>query len=136
MTSYVAPQSKAAGNAAWWTDPSVPDPKPLPEIKGWRVLVRPIPNAKKIGSIYIPDEFLEHKDLLRAVGRVVAMGPLCYSREDMRLEGRIDPWCKVGDFVLIPKYSGAKFAVGGVKFIMVNDDEILAVIDSPDRIND
>ena len=129
-------KSKAAGNAGWWTDPKVPDPKPLPKVKGWRILVRPIPNAPKVGSIIIPDEFIEDKDLLRCVGKVVAMGPLCYHRPDMLVEGEVDPWCAVGDYILFPRYSGVKFSYGTVKYLLMNDDEVLAVIADPSKIND
>lgn len=131
------PQAKSAGNSAWWTPTDIPDPTDLPQVKGWRVLVRPIPNAEKVGSIYVPDQYLEHKDLLRSVGRVVCMGPLCYSRTDMLLGGnRKDPWCQVGDFVMLPRYAGAKFSYRGVRFLLVNDDEILAVIADPQAINE
>jgi hypothetical protein len=49
------PTAKSAGNTTWWTDPTIPDPADLPTVRGWRILVRPIPNAPKTkGGIIIP----------------------------------------------------------------------------------
>ena len=54
------PTPKSSGNSSWWTDPQIPDPEPLPEVRGWRILVRPIPNAPKSkGGIIIPDQTIE-----------------------------------------------------------------------------
>lgn len=39
------PTAKSSGNTGWWTDPNTPDPEDLPIVRGWRILVRPIPNA-------------------------------------------------------------------------------------------
>ena len=127
------PTAKSAGNTTWWTDPTIPDPADLPTVRGWRILVRPIPNAPKTkGGIIIPDATIETMDLIRSVGQVKAVGPMAYSRTDMGDE----PWCSVGDYILYPRYSGAKFSYGGVQFLLLNDDEVLAVIQDPARINE
>ena len=126
------PTPKSSGNSSWWTDPQIPDPEPLPEVRGWRILVRPIPKAPKSkGGIIIPDQTIEMMDLIRSVGQVKVIGPKAYTRDDMG-----DPWCKVGDYILYPRYSGAKFSYGGVKFLLLNDDEVLAVVQDPARINE
>ena len=126
------PTPKSSGNVTWWTDPQIPDPADLPEVMGWRILVRPIPNAPKTkGGIIIPDATIETMDLIRSVGQVKAMGPLAYGKEEMG-----PPWCAVGDYILYPRYSGAKFSYGGVKFLLINDDEVLAVIQDPAHINE
>lgn len=127
------PTPKSAGNTTWWTDPTISDPADLPTVRGWRILVRPIPNAPKTkGGIIIPDATIETMDLIRSVGQVKSVGPMAYTRPDM---GET-PWCKVGDYILYPRYSGAKFSYGGVKFLLLNDDEVLAVIQDPARINE
>jgi len=127
------PTPKSSGNTTWWTDPTVPDPVDMPVVRGWRILVRPIPNAPKTkGGIIIPDATIETMDLIRSVGQVKLVGPMAYTRPDMGDTS----WCKVGDYILYPRYSGAKFAYGGVKFLLLNDDEVLAVIQDPARINE
>jgi chaperonin GroES len=126
------PTPKSSGNTTWWTDPTVADPQDLPEVRGWRILVRPIPNAPKTkGGIIIPDATIETMDLIRSVGQVKVVGPMAYGKPEMG--GR---WCEVGDYILYPRYSGAKFSYGGVKFLLINDDEVLAVIKDPARINE
>ena len=78
------PTAKSAGNTTWWTDPTIPDPADLPTVRGWRILVRPIPNAPKTkGGIIIPDATIETMDLIRSVGQVKAVGPMAYTRPDM-----------------------------------------------------
>ncbi|NBT32725.1 MAG: hypothetical protein EBT13_12730, partial [Rhodobacteraceae bacterium] len=75
------PTAKSAGNTTWWTDPTIPDPADLPTVRGWRILVRPIPNAPKTkGGIIIPDATIETMDLIRSVGQVKSVGPMAYSR--------------------------------------------------------
>ncbi len=59
-------------------------------------------------------------DLIRSVGQVKVVGPMAYTRGDMG----DTPWCQVGDYILYPRYSGAKFSYGGVKFLLLNDDEV------------
>jgi co-chaperonin GroES (HSP10) len=131
------PTSKNATNMQWFSDTTISDPKDLPDVKAWRILVRPIPNAPKTkGGIYIPDQTLDYLDVIRSVGRVVSMGPLAYKREDMWVDGEYNPWCKVGDFILYPRYAGAKISYGGVRFLLLNDDECLAVIHDPSRLNE
>lgn len=126
------PTAKSSGNTTWWTDPTIPDPDDLPEVRGWRILVRPIPNAPKTkGGIIIPDATIETMDLIRSVGQVKSMGRMAYGKPEMGGD-----WCQVGDYILYPRYSGAKFAYGGVKFLLINDDEVLAVIKDPARINE
>ena len=38
------------------------------------------------------------------------------------------PWAKVGDSVLFGKYAGIKLESEGVRLVILNDDEIVAVI--------
>jgi len=131
------PTAKSATNMMWFTEENVPDPAP-DEIscEGWKILVRPIPNAPKSkGGIIIPDSTLDVIDLIRSVGRVVKLGPLAYSRQDMLVEGQKRPWCKVGDYILYGRYNGAKFSYGGVKLLWLNDDDCLGVIKDPAKIN-
>lgn len=118
----------------WFTEDTVPDPKPGElSVKGWKILVRPIANAPKTkGGIIIPDATLDYIDLIRSVGRVLAIGPLAYTRPDMGDE----PWCKVGDFVLYGRYAGAKISYGGVKLLFLNDDEVITTVKDPSKLND
>lgn len=121
-----------AGNDLHFTDVDVPDPSPLPQIGLWRILVRPIPAKPKTkGGIILPDQIMDVKDILGTVGRVLAIGPTAFNRPEMLVDGKRSPWFKVGDYVVYSRHAGAKMTYQGVKLILMNDDEPLAVIDNP-----
>ncbi len=126
--------SKASGQSGWFTEVEVPDDPNPPIVKGWRILVRPIPNKPKTkGGIILPDQVLEVKELLGTIGRVISLGPLAYTRADMLVDGKVDPWCKVGDYVTYGRYAGARKLYGGIKYLTINDDEVNEVIPDPSK---
>lgn len=135
MSSFGA-QVDASSNDAWISEAETPDPSPLPKVPGWGILVRPIAiRSKTKGGILLADVTKEDLGLLTNVGRVLAMGPLAYTRDDMREDGKVVPWCKVGDLVAFPKYSGAKFLVRGVKMLLINDDHVKLVVNDVEDLN-
>ena len=85
--------------------------KPLAD----RVLVLPAPAEEKIGGIIIPDTAKE-KPLQ---GEVVAAGNGTKD-EEMIL--------KVGDKVLYGKYSGTEIEYEGVKYLMMRQSDVLAIL--------
>jgi len=118
----------------WSTDGQVPDPAAeiLPVIKGWRLLVRPAFTPDKTeGGIVLPDSYRDREDHGQIMGRVLAMGDLCYTREDMLQAG---PWCEIGDYILFGKYEGKRVEVADVKLLILNDDNVLAVVPDPSKI--
>ena len=92
--------------------------KPLAD----RVLVKRLDSAEeqKIGGIIIPDTAKEKPQ----EAEVVAVGP-------GRLEDgkRVAPEVKKGDKVLIGKYSGTEVKLDGDDYLIMREDDILAVID-------
>ena len=92
--------------------------KPLAD----RVLVKRLESAEeqKIGGIIIPDTAKEKPQ----EAEVVAVGP---GRLD---DGkRVAPEVKKGDKVLIGKYSGTEVKLDGEDYLIMREDDILAVID-------
>ena len=86
--------------------------KPLAD----RVLILPAPAEEKtIGGIIIPDTAKE-KPLQ---GEVVAVGHGTKDEEKV---------LKVGDTVLYGKYSGTEIEYEGVKYLMVRQSDVLAVL--------
>lgn len=129
--------SKATGNGSFWTDEDIPDPTPLPRIPGWNLLVRPIGFATKTKSgIFLPDQLKEEISLLRTVGRVLVVGDLAYSRKDMLVDGKVRPWCKVGDFIVFAKYGGDKFSYKGVRVVLLDEEQVKMTVDHPHDVND
>ncbi len=86
--------------------------KPLSD----RVLILPNPAEEKTaGGLIIPDTAKE-KPL---VGKVIAVGP---GTKDVQME------VKVGDQVLYGKYAGQEIQIDGVDYLMMKQNDILAII--------
>ena len=116
-------------NEAWATEDDVLTPANVPQPVGYRILIRPkVPISKTTGGIYLPEKNQDTQAYLNSVGQVIAMGPECYS--DIKT-----PWCKVGDWVLFGRYAGARISVQNVKMVIVNDDEIIASLESSEVVS-
>jgi chaperonin GroES len=88
-----------------------------------RILVQRIEEGEqKIGGIIIPDSAKEKPQQ----GKVVAVG----SGKVKEDGGRIPLDVKSGDLILFGKYSGQEIKLEGEEFLIMREDEVLAVIDS------
>ena len=92
--------------------------KPLAD----RVLVKRLDEEEeqKVGGIIIPDTAKEKPQ----EAEVVAVGP--GSIEDGK---RIPLEVKEGDKVLIGKYSGTEVKIEGEEYLIIREDELLAIIE-------
>ena len=92
--------------------------KPLAD----RVLVKRLDEQEeqKVGGIIIPDSAKEKPQ----EGEIVAVGP--GRAED---GNRIPPQVEVGDKVLIGKYSGTEVKIEGEDFLIMREDDILAIVE-------
>lgn len=108
----------------------------VPKAVGWRIIVQPLPVMRRTKTgLFLPDQAVKANELLTYVGKVLAMGPHCYEHEKF---GGGEPWCKVGDYVLFGQYQGQKISIqleGDEKadLVILNDDEIRAVTDVPEK---
>jgi chaperonin GroES len=81
-----------------------------------RVLIEPVAAEQKTASgLYIPDTAKEKPQQ----GKVVAVGK---GKKDH------DMTVKVGDTVLYGKYSGTELKVEGNDYLMMREDDILAIV--------
>ena len=104
----------------------------LPEPTGWRLLVLPFKMKEKTkGGIHLAETTLERQQVASQVGLVMAMGPQCYADKERYPEG---PWCKEKDWVMFARYAGSRIKIDGGEMRLLNDDEVLATIDSPEDI--
>jgi chaperonin GroES len=88
-----------------------------------RILVQRIEEGEqKIGGIIIPDTAKEKPQQ----GKVVAVGQGKVKEDG----GRIPLDVKPGDSILFGKYSGQEIKLDGEEFLIMREDEVLAVIDS------
>ncbi|MCC6012566.1 co-chaperone GroES [Candidatus Caldipriscus sp.] len=93
--------------------------KPLAD----RVVVKRLDEeeAKSPGGIIIPDTAKEKPQK----GIVVAVGP---GRLDEK-GNRIPMEVKVGDKVIFAKYAGSEVKIGGEEYLIMREDDILAVVE-------
>ena len=85
-----------------------------------RVLVEPIEEEEKFGSLVIPDTVKEKP----MIGVVKAIG------NDFDIEGKksLKDLLKVGDKVLFGKYAGQEFKIGGKKHLVIKREDLLAIV--------
>jgi len=88
-----------------------------------RVLVKRIENEEQVrGGIIIPDTAKEKPQ----EAEVVAVGP-----GKVQDDGSRSPMdVKKGDRILIGKYSGSEVKLDGEDYVILREDEILAVLES------
>ena len=117
-------------------DPSILEESVLdrmPQPTGWRMLV--LPYAGKLqsqGGMVFTKETLDKEALASVVAFVVKQGPLCYGDKANYGEKK---WSEEKQWVLIGRYSGARFKLDdGAECRIINDDEVIATILSPDDI--
>ena len=107
------------------------EPK-LPKPTGWRLLVLPFKMKEKTkGGVILAENTLERQQVASQVGLVMAMGQQCYKDKERYPEG---PWCKEKDWVMFARYAGSRIKIDGGEMRLLNDDEVLATIDSPEDI--
>jgi len=109
----------------WITAEEVPDPKPLPKLTGWKVLVRPLSIVQKTkGGLFIPDSVQDNVERITTVARVLAMGPPCYQHPDF-MGTR---FCEVGNIIAYPKFAGAKLKYKGVALLLLDEKDVTMVL--------
>ena len=105
----------------------------MPIPLNWKVLVQPNQVKKKTASgIHLPTISQDNEEYLTAHGAVCALGDLAYRDRDTGKRWRSDTSAKVGDRITYGKYAGQKIVIKGVKFLLLNDDEITSIL--PDGV--
>ena len=103
----------------------------LPEPSGYRLLLLPFtPREKTKGGILFSQEKLDKARIATTCGYVLKMGDLAYKDN----EKFIEPWCKVGDWVIFARYAGSRLPIEGGEVRIINDDEVLGTIKDPESI--
>ena len=104
----------------------------MPTPTGWRLLILPYRGSGQTDAgILLPHEVQEKSQISSQVGYVLKAGPLAYVDNEKFPTG---PWCKAKDWVMFARYAGSRFQIDGGEVRILNDDEILATILSPDDI--
>lgn len=85
------------------------------------VVLQKVPEEKKVGSIILASA----KDNESALAEVVAVGP-GYKDKDGH---EVTVEAKVGQKVIYKKYSTTDYEENGTKYMLIKDQDILAVIE-------
>ncbi len=86
-----------------------------------RVLVKRLESEEKTaGGLYIPDTAKEKP----SKGEVIAVGPGKVADNGQRTPLEV----KAGDAVLFNKYAGTEVKIDGTEYLVMREDDILAVI--------
>lgn len=86
-----------------------------------RVLVKRIEETEsKVGAIYVPDSAKEKPQQ----GEIVAVGEGSLMKNGERTKLEVKP----GDKILFGKYSGSDVRVDGEDYLILREDEILAIL--------
>ncbi len=127
QSSILTPNNKLVG-----VKPTEKEEPKLPKPTGWRLLVLPFKMKETTkGGLVLAETTLERQQVASQVGLVLAMGPQCYKDKERYPEG---PWCKEKDWVMFARYAGSRIKIDGGEMRLLNDDEVLATIDSPEDI--
>jgi co-chaperonin GroES (HSP10) len=82
-------------------------------------------------TLYLPDTVRAEDKYSSVSALVCAVGPEAYQGEKFERSG---PWCKVGDWILIPRYESTMVSYRGVAMALLPDDRVMAVITGPDDV--
>ena len=102
----------------------------LPVPVGYRLLVALPQIEETLGEMGLlkSKKMMHEERIMSTVGLVIDMGKQAYTDTDRFPHG---PWCKVGDYVVFPSYSGTRVSVNGVEYRLMNDDSIEAIVSDP-----
>ena len=105
----------------------------LPTPLNWKVLIQPHQvQMKTKGGLHLPSVSKANEEYLTAHGRVVSMGELAFRDRDTGEKWKMSTTPVVGNRVTYGKYAGQKVTVNGVRFLLLNDDELTSIL--PDDV--
>ena len=103
--------------------------KEIPVPMGWKILIQPNQSKDQTkGGIILPSKAKENEAYLTAHGEVVAIGELAYRDRNTGEKWKQQLIPKVGDKVTYGKYAGQKLIINNVRMLLLNDDEITALL--------
>ena len=132
-TGLVMPEKKIVGiNPAKKANGGESDLSKVPQPTGWRLVVLPYRGvAKTKGGVILTDKAVEEQQIASVCALVLKVGPDAYQDKEKFPNG---PWCKENDWVIIARYAGSRIKIEGGELRILNDDEILGTVDSPEDI--
>jgi co-chaperonin GroES (HSP10) len=102
-----------------------------------KIYVRPdeistvVTDEGKEVKIYLPPTINCHDKFRNCTALVISMAKNCYTDEKYQESG---PYCKVGDWLMIPRNVGDQVNYRGVSVQIIPEDAIYCVIEDPEHI--
>lgn len=78
------------------------------------------------GKFYLPSSATAHDKWTNCVGLVLSQGSDCYQKSRFT-----HAWCKVGDWIIIPRNEGTQLNYRGIPMQILPDDRCLGVVSDP-----
>lgn len=89
---------------------------------GHRVIAQRLEQEEKLkGGIILPDSAKKKQETMR----VLAVGPGKVSKDGEKIPCPV----KVGDVVLMDKYSGQEVTLDDEEYVIINSDDIVAIVE-------
>ena len=100
----------------------------------YRVICMPVEVPEMTpGGIIRPYQAMDAEEYLNYVARIAAIGPGAFKHPKYKaLELGPDDFPAIGDWIVIAPHSPMKITYQGVRLIVINDDDILAIVDGPE----
>lgn len=90
------------------------------------------PKSESAGGIALIEETKDTELWNTQVAKVIALGPVCFTNRDTLEPWPEGQWCKVGDYIRVPKYGGDRWQVTKdgktAMFVIVRDLDITGLI--------
>lgn len=99
------------------------------------------PPTHSAGGIALVEESRETDQWNMQVGKTIALGPVCFCNRETLNPWPEGAWCKVGEYVRVPKYGGDRWWVdaedgsGKALFVLFNDLDLKGLV-PPDKVLD
>lgn len=84
-----------------------------------------------LSEILLPQQKVAQDRYISCTGMVIQMGDDAYQGPRFYYSG---PWCRVGDWVTLPRHEGTQFDYKGRPMFYINDDKIVNVISDPSLV--
>lgn len=81
--------------------------------------------------LYLPSSVKANEKWTSCTALVVAQGPECYQGHRFMRSG---PWCRVGDWVIIPRNEGTQINYRGLPMQIIPDDRVIGVVEDPSHV--
>lgn len=99
---------------------------------GFQVLIKLHVRKTTMGALELPTDYANQDQFNTREGLILDFGPDAFSNKYKFPNG---PWCKPGEWVIFARYQNSIFGVNGVPLSLINDDQLLGVIDDPDKMD-